>query len=60
MRSGGECHEKDSIYYNPAVLVESYLFLSGRGGKPSDGESLRLKCRLKLLKLHTFVLQDML
>ena len=48
MRLGDKCHDKDSFYYNPAVLVESYLFLKGRRGKLSDGESLMLKCRLKL------------
>ena len=34
MRLGVKCCEKDSFYYNPAVLVESYQFLgSGRKAK---------------------------
>ena len=60
MRLGDKCHDKDSFYYNPAVLIESYPILKGRRGKLSDGESLMLKCRLKLLKQHTFVPQEVL
>ena len=52
MTLGDKCHDKDS--------VESYPFLKGRRGKLSDGESLMLKCRLKLLKQHTFVPQEVL